>query len=152
MDECWRRDHSTLASHAGVFRGARLSFVGRDGIPAPLKTPAWEANSTLDFRRSLGCGVGLFAGGGSQTAITCDQTVLLPLPLSFFPLRLGEEKLPTPDPRERRKSIQGLTRKRLVQNRGCVIMVFFHQCETGGGWGGDWQGKNDPDVRRLAKG
>ena len=120
MDECWRRDHSTLASHAGVFRGARLSFVGRDGIPAPLKTPAWEANSTLDFRRSLGCGVGLFAGGGSQRAITCDQTVLLPLPLSFFPLRLGEEKVRTPDPRERRKSIQGLTRKRLVQNRGCV--------------------------------
>ena len=143
---------ATLASHAGVFRGARLSFVGRDGIPAPLKTPAWEANSTLDFRRSLGCGVGLFAGGGSQTAITCDQTVLLPLPLSFFPLRLGEEKVRTPDPREQRKSIQGLTRKGLVQNRGCVIMVFFHQCETGGGWGGDWQGKNDPDVRRLAKG
>ena len=35
-----------LASHAGVFRGARFSspsFVGRDEKQAPLKTPAWEA-------------------------------------------------------------------------------------------------------------
>jgi len=30
-----------VASHAGVFRGAR--FVGRDEKRAPLKTPAWEA-------------------------------------------------------------------------------------------------------------
>ena len=32
-----------LASHAGVFRGARLSSLGRDEKRAPLKTPAWEA-------------------------------------------------------------------------------------------------------------
>ena len=31
----------SLASHEGVFRGAR--FVGRDEKLAPLKTPAWEA-------------------------------------------------------------------------------------------------------------
>ena len=30
-----------IASHAGVFRGAR--FMGRDERRAPLKTPAWEA-------------------------------------------------------------------------------------------------------------
>ena len=30
----------TLASHAGVFRGARLSSLGRDEKRAPLKTPA----------------------------------------------------------------------------------------------------------------
>ena len=36
-----------LASHAGVFSGARISSppVGRDEIPAPLKTPAWEARA-----------------------------------------------------------------------------------------------------------
>ena len=38
----------SLASHAGVFRGARFSvlpktFVARDDKRAPLKTPAWEA-------------------------------------------------------------------------------------------------------------
>ena len=34
-----------LASHTGLFRGARLSsFVRRDERRAPLKTPAWEAN------------------------------------------------------------------------------------------------------------
>ena len=33
-----------LASHAGVFRGVRISCgVGREEIRAPLKTPAWEA-------------------------------------------------------------------------------------------------------------
>ena len=31
-----------VASHAGVFRGARF-FVGRDEKRAPLKTSAWEA-------------------------------------------------------------------------------------------------------------
>ena len=37
-----------LVSHAGLFRGARISslptnaFVGRDETRAPLKTPAWE--------------------------------------------------------------------------------------------------------------
>ena len=37
---------SDLASHAGVFRGARISsLVGREEIRAPLKTPAWEASS-----------------------------------------------------------------------------------------------------------
>ena len=139
---CYTAVFSVVTQRGGALRDdtkygcvADYSFVGRDEIRVPLKTPAWEANSTLDFRRSLGCGLGLFSGGGSQTAITCDQTVLLPLPLSFSPLFLGEEKVRTPDPRERRKSIQGLTRKRLMQNRGCVIMVFFHQCEEVG-WGG----------------
>ena len=38
-----------VASHAGVFRGARISSLptnavcGREEIRAPLKTPAWEA-------------------------------------------------------------------------------------------------------------
>ena len=32
-----------VASHAGIFRGARFSFLGRDEKRAPLKTPAWEA-------------------------------------------------------------------------------------------------------------
>ena len=33
-----------IASHAGVFRGARISsLVGREEIRAPLKMPAWEA-------------------------------------------------------------------------------------------------------------
>ena len=32
-----------LASHAGVFSGARFSSLGRDEKRAPLKTPAWEA-------------------------------------------------------------------------------------------------------------
>ena len=36
-----------LASHAGVFRGARISSVGREEIRAPLKTPAWEAKDKL---------------------------------------------------------------------------------------------------------
>ena len=35
----------SLASHAGVFRGARFS-VGRDEKQAPLKTPAWEAKQS----------------------------------------------------------------------------------------------------------
>ena len=41
-----------VASHAGVFRGAR-----REEIRAPLKTPAWEATlkgDTLSFSRSVG--------------------------------------------------------------------------------------------------
>ena len=33
--------YSSLASHAGVFRGARIS-----SLRAPLKMPAWEANSS----------------------------------------------------------------------------------------------------------
>ena len=41
--------YAFLASHAGVSRGARFSsLVGRDEIPAPLKTPAWEANAFLE--------------------------------------------------------------------------------------------------------
>ena len=41
--------HLPLASHAGVFGGARLSsLVGRDERRAPLKTPAWEANLPRD--------------------------------------------------------------------------------------------------------
>ena len=42
-----RSSHSslyTVASHAGVFRGAR--FVGRDEKRALPKTPAWEAMCT----------------------------------------------------------------------------------------------------------
>ena len=39
-----------LASHAGVFRGARISsaFVGREEIRARLKTLAWEATVYFD--------------------------------------------------------------------------------------------------------
>ena len=34
-----------LAYHAGVFRGARISYlVGWEETRAPLKTPAWEAS------------------------------------------------------------------------------------------------------------
>ena len=36
-----------LASHAGVFRGARVSSLGREEIRAPLKRPAWEATRHL---------------------------------------------------------------------------------------------------------
>ena len=43
-----------LASHAGVFRGVRFSslptFVGREEIRAPLKTPAWEARIMCLFQ------------------------------------------------------------------------------------------------------
>ena len=44
--------YSDVASHAGVFRGAL--FVGREEIRAPLKTPACEANSDAEQRRSAG--------------------------------------------------------------------------------------------------
>ena len=54
----------SLASHAGVFRGARFSTlpVGRDEKRAPLKTPAWEArvsaamcgNGRLDYQSLFG--------------------------------------------------------------------------------------------------
>ena len=41
--------HLPLASHAGVFRRARLSSLRtRDERRAPLKTPAWEANLPRD--------------------------------------------------------------------------------------------------------
>ena len=43
----------TIASHAGVFRGARISSLpreeGRDEIRVPLKTPAWEAIRSLNL-------------------------------------------------------------------------------------------------------
>ena len=42
-----------LASHAGVFRGARFSslHVGRDEKRAPRKTPAWEASLIWAYPR-----------------------------------------------------------------------------------------------------
>ena len=40
--------NDTLASHAGVFRGARFSSQKW----APLKTPAWEANDTSTLRNA----------------------------------------------------------------------------------------------------
>ena len=42
---------SLLASHAGVFRGARYSSLPtrrRDEKRGPLKMPAWGASSLLD--------------------------------------------------------------------------------------------------------
>ena len=36
-----------VASHAGDFKGFRISSLGRDEIRAPLKTPAWEASSPV---------------------------------------------------------------------------------------------------------
>ena len=43
-------DHTVgnVASHAGVFRGARISSVGREEIRAPQKRPAWEAICNAD--------------------------------------------------------------------------------------------------------
>ena len=48
IDLNFYQDELDLASHAGVFRGARFSSLptkdeGRDEKRAPLKTPAWEA-------------------------------------------------------------------------------------------------------------
>ena len=40
-----------VASHAGIFRGARFSFWGTDEKRAPLKTPAWEARPKGANRR-----------------------------------------------------------------------------------------------------
>ena len=56
---------SEIASHAGVFRGARFSslptkFVGRDEKWAPLKTPAWEARSEKELEPK--CFLQLFLG------------------------------------------------------------------------------------------
>ena len=41
-----------VASHAGVFCGARISSLpkGRDEIRALLKTPAWEARCDAEFK------------------------------------------------------------------------------------------------------
>ena len=46
----WKNSHTPqcLASHAGVFRGARFSS-GRDEKRAPLKTPGWEATQCRVF-------------------------------------------------------------------------------------------------------
>ena len=47
----------TVASPAGVFRGDRISslptFVGREEIRSPLKTPAGEARMTGDFSKVI---------------------------------------------------------------------------------------------------
>ena len=42
-----KTSNAGIASHAGVFRGARISSLpmGREQIRAPLKMPAWEANA-----------------------------------------------------------------------------------------------------------
>ena len=46
----WALLRLSVASHAGVFRGARFSsFVGRDEKRAPLKTPAWEARLSVNL-------------------------------------------------------------------------------------------------------
>ena len=46
-----------VASHAGDFRGARISSLPtRDEIRASLKTPAWEANMMVErVNRSSRC-------------------------------------------------------------------------------------------------
>ena len=46
-----------VASHAGDFRGARISSLPtRDEIRASLKTPAWKANMMVErVNRSLRC-------------------------------------------------------------------------------------------------
>ena len=46
-----------VTSHAGDFRGARISSLPtRDEIRASLKTPAWEANMMVErVNRSLRC-------------------------------------------------------------------------------------------------
>ena len=53
------RTSGRVASHAGVFRGARISSLS-DEIRAPLTTPAWEASGRADVRSRdnqnfLGC-------------------------------------------------------------------------------------------------
>ena len=50
-----------LASHTGVFRGARLSSpppppTKKDGERAPLKTPTWEAMAESRIRHHLSDG------------------------------------------------------------------------------------------------
>ena len=42
-----------LASHTGVFMGARISSLPSDETRAPLKTPAWEATQFLDTKMFL---------------------------------------------------------------------------------------------------
>ena len=48
MKSAKRRTVATrsLASHAGVFRGARFSSLPKDELP--LKTPAWEATRSSE--------------------------------------------------------------------------------------------------------
>ena len=46
----WALLRLSVASHAGIFRGARFSsFVGRNEKRAPLKTPAWEARLSVNI-------------------------------------------------------------------------------------------------------
>ena len=46
----WTLLRLSVASHAGIFRGARFSsFVGRNEKRAPLKTPAWEARLSVNL-------------------------------------------------------------------------------------------------------
>ena len=46
----WALLRLSVASHAGIFRGARFSsFVGRNEKRAPLKTPAWEARLSFNL-------------------------------------------------------------------------------------------------------
>ena len=46
----WALLRLSVASHAGIFRGARFSsFVGRNEKRAPLKTPAWEARLSVNL-------------------------------------------------------------------------------------------------------
>ena len=54
-----------LASHAGVFRGARI-YVGREEIRAPLKTPAWEATRVQEILKNAGFS---FTCGRTQTEV-----------------------------------------------------------------------------------
>ena len=50
-----RGSRKIIASHAGIFRGARISsLVGREEIRAPLKTPSWEARKTMAGSRNRG--------------------------------------------------------------------------------------------------
>ena len=46
-----------VASHACVFRGARISSVGRDEVRDSLKTRSWNARNwgKIEFARHLRC-------------------------------------------------------------------------------------------------
>ena len=61
----WPSLWSYLASHAGVFRGAR-----REEIRAPLKTPAWEAKS---YPVSRGPSIFLFPAYLGRSEGLCSQ-------------------------------------------------------------------------------
>ena len=59
-----------VASHACVFRGARVSSEGRDEIRAPINTPVWEA-------KNWGKKLNLL-----DTCVVCLQSVLVKCPSS----------------------------------------------------------------------